>query len=136
MAITKYVGEVALVTYVRYQYEGPARTIYFCWGLKARGPDYNNGANLDPSYHFGYAPVQAPRCDVPTWKEAYISAELEILANMLMAVHDTYTWWASKASCKEADIITAGGHIDTDADIYDIRPAKGVVHHWETPIYE
>ena len=110
-------GERVAVTICRFEWQGPARTVYFCWGLKG-GKDFNNGQALEGGPNkFAYAAVSVPNSPgVWTWVNQAavenINAVLDIDTSIRENVnYDTFYWIAKTPTANESEIyvITVGG---------------------------
>jgi len=107
-------GDSVRVTTVQFQWKGPAKTVYFCWGLK-QGTDFNNGAALEGGATKFASAAIAVAASLGVWsatKVYTIAATLLIDSSIRMGiVFDTWKWVAQSATANESQIY----RIDVDA---------------------
>lgn len=117
-------GDILAVTRVEFEWQGPARTLYLCFGLK-QGEDFNNGAGLEGgASKFGYAAVSVPASTGKFTKYAFdIDARLNIDSSIRMGViFDTWKWIAKTPTTDESQTYV----IDVDAGTVVTSTYEGV----------
>ena len=139
--IRVFPGETVSVKKVRLEYQGPAATLYLCWGLKKGTGDFNNGENLVEG---AFAQDRFSVPDSPSFVERIfdITASLFIPLSAGVALYDTYVWLSTDGTAQEGSmvdresplfgIVSGGKVLDTDSGVVEVLAiAKKAVRNLE-----
>ena len=105
-------GDRVTITKAAIQYQGPAQSLYLCWGIVRKyGVSFSNGGNLlghngagDPTY-FSAALLPFPESYSLTALDFTLNAVLIMPTGMPVDDYSTYCWISSQNSSSEAATI-------------------------------
>lgn len=127
LPIKVYPGDKVASDRVIFHWEGPASSIYLCWGLWYGGA-FNHGSTLVEAHNFASALISVPEAlNGPERVEMAINAELTIPLGTPPAKYNTQIWLAYEATDQQDLIIEQ----DQDDEVFWVLSDVGKVEGLE-----